>query len=251
MLSQLYFNRATIGFVISFITHFLLGFYIYENHKILKIKPNEERSLKIDLLSYKPVSTPVVEQIQKEQITPPEPVITPPEPPKVVEKIVKKEHKKPEKKHEKKPAKEIVKKQNFTPEPPPAKPVVQEPVQTQQVAQVIQTQTTPQIQPKAQEIGEFNIKSSANDTNFMQIRKAIEKHKKYPKNAQKMRQQGLAEVSFLYKKNGLIAEIKIVKSSGFSSLDEGAIKCIERAASEFPLLDKDYHITIPIGFRLI
>lgn len=248
MLSQLYFNRTLIGFLASLFVHILLGYYIYENHKILKIKPGEEKPLKIDILSYKPVSVPVF----SEQIIQTPPAPPPPSPPvqEVVKKHKPKEHKKPEKivkkpldKPKIKPKQEI--KQEIT---PPAE--IEQPTQTEQVAQST-PQSTPQNVPQAPSVGEFNMQSSAGDENFAKIRAAIEKHKKYPKNAQKMRQQGKAEVQFLYKKDGLVTAIKILKSSGFSSLDDGAIKCIERAVIDFPRLDRDYLIRIPIGFRLI
>jgi len=102
----------------------------------------------------------------------------------------------------------------------------------------------------AETVGEFNFATSAGDERFSKIQKAIQKHHKYPKRAQKMRHQGVVEVSFLYKKDGSVRDVKVIKSSGYETLDEAAVELITRAAPDFPTLDRDYVIKIPVSYKL-
>ena len=99
-------------------------------------------------------------------------------------------------------------------------------------------------------VGEFNFATSAGDDRFYKIQKAIQKRHKYPKRAKKMRHQGVVEVSFLYKKDGTVRDVKVIKSSGYETLDEAAVELINRAAPDFPTLDRDYVIKIPVSYKL-
>jgi len=65
-----------------------------------------------------------------------------------------------------------------------------------------------------------------------------------------MRHQGIVEVSFLYKKDGTVRDVKVIKSSGYETLDEAAVELINRAAPDFPTLDRDYVIKIPVSYKL-
>ena len=158
------------------------------------------------------------------------------------------------------------------PKPTPKPVKTPEPEPEQQVAQATPpaqpsppTPTPPAAQPSAapssnvksnlppsgaETVGEFNFATSAGDERFSKIQKAIQKHHKYPKRAQKMRHQGVVEVSFLYKKDGSVRDVKVIKSSGFETLDEAAVELINRAAPDFPTLDRDYVIKIPVSYKL-
>lgn len=224
----------------------------------------EEKSVKIALNTFTPPAAPLPPAPTPPAPPPPappappppEPVVTPPEPPKPVEppKPIEKPVEKPKPKP--KPTPKPVK----TPEPEP------------QVAQVVPpaqpsppTPTPPATQPSstpssnvksnlppsgAETVGEFSFVTSAGDERFSKIQKAIQKHHKYPKRAQKMRHQGVVEVSFLYKKDGTVRDVKVIKSSGFETLDEAAVELINRAAPDFPTLDRDYVIKIPVKYNL-
>nr|WP_314522702.1 energy transducer TonB [uncultured Campylobacter sp.] len=102
----------------------------------------------------------------------------------------------------------------------------------------------------AETVGEFNFATSAGDERFSKIQRAIQKHHKYPKRAQKMRHQGVVEVSFVFKKDGSVRDVKVIKSSGFETLDEAAVELINRAAPDFPTLDRDYVIKIPVKYNI-
>ena len=229
-----------------------------------ELKPiPEEKSVKIALNIFTPPAAPLPPAPTPPAPPPPappappppEPVVTPPkpvEPPKPIEKPVEKPKPKP------KPTPKPVK----TPEPEPEQQVAQA---TPPAQPSPPTPTPPAAQPSAapssnvksnlppsgaETVGEFNFATSAGDERFSKIQKAIQKHHKYPKRAQKMRHQGVVEVSFLYKKDGTVRDVKVIKSSGFETLDEAAVELINRAAPDFPTLDRDYVIKIPVSYKL-
>ena len=240
----------------------------------------EEKSVKIALNTFTPPAAPLPPAPTPPAPPPPappappppEPVVTPPEPPKPVEPPKPIEKPKPVEKP--KPIEKPVEKPKPKPKPTP-KPVKTpepEPEPEPQVAQAVPpaqpsppTSTPPAAQPSsapssnvksnlppsgAETVGEFNFATSAGDERFSKILKAIQKHHKYPKRAQKMRHQGVVEVSFLYKKDGTVRDVKVIKSSGFETLDEAAVELINRAAPDFPTLDRDYVIKIPVSYKL-
>lgn len=236
----------------------------------------EEKSVKIALNTFTPPAAPLPPAPTPPAPPPPappappppEPVVTPPEPPKPVESPKPIEKPKPVEKP--KPIEKPVEKPKPKPTPKPVKKPEPEP--EQQVAQVAPpaqpsppTPTPPAAQPSsapssniksnlppsgAETVGEFNFATSAGDERFSKIQKAIQKHHKYPKRAQKMRHQGVVEVSFLYKKDGTVRDVKVIKSSGYETLDEAAVELINRAAPDFPTLDRDYVIKIPVSYKL-
>jgi len=237
----------------------LIGSFI-KFYDELKPMP-EEKSVKIALNTFTPPAAPLPPAPTPPAPPPPappappppEPVVTPPkpvEPPKPIEKPVEKPKPKP------KPTPKPVK----TPEPEPQVAQVTPPAQPSPP-----TPTPPAAQPSgapssnvksnlppsgAETVGEFNFATSAGDERFSKIQRAIQKHHKYPKRAQKMRHQGVVEVSFLYKKDGTVRDVKVIKSSGFETLDEAAVELINRAAPDFPTLDRDYVIKIPVSYKL-
>lgn len=260
------------GLGVSILLHsILIGSFIkfYE-----EIKPMpEEKSVKIALNTFTPPAAPLPPAPTPPAPPPPappappppEPVVTPPEPPKPVEPPKPIEKPKPVEKP--KPIEKPVEKPKPKPKPTP-KPV-KTPEPEPQVVQAPPTPapptpTPPAPQPSpapsktssnlppsgAETVGEFNFATSAGDERFSKIQKAIQKHHKYPKRAQKMRHQGIVEVSFLYKKDGTVRDVKVIKSSGYETLDEAAVELINRAAPDFPTLDRDYVIKIPVSYKL-
>ena len=236
----------------------------------------EEKSVKIALNTFTPPAAPLPPAPTPPAPPPPappappppEPVVTPPEPPKPVEPPKPIEKPKPVEKP--KPIEKPVEKPKPKPKPTP-KPV-KKPEPEPQVVQAPPTPapptpTPPAPQPSsapssnvksnlppsgAETVGEINFSDPSASSNFNRdkYQKAIKKHLRYPKRAQKMRHQGIAHIRFLFKKDGTVSDIKIVKSSGFDTLDEAAIDTIKRAAPDFEKLDRDYIMTIPIGFTL-
>lgn len=97
----------------------------------------------------------------------------------------------------------------------------------------------------------LSMATSANDERFMRILAAIKKYQRYPKQALKMKKTGIVEVGFILKKDGSATDIKLLKSSGVNSLDEAAIKSVQKASKEFTPLDDEYKISIPIAFKIL
>ena len=264
------------GLGVSILLHSVLIGSFIKFYDELKPMP-EEKSVKIALNTFTPPAAPLPPAPTPPAPPPPappappppEPVVTPPEPPKPVEPPKPIEKPKPVEKP--KPIEKPVEKPKPKPKPTPKPVKTPEPEPEQQVAQA-----TPPAQPSpptpapsaaqpspapsktssnlppsgAETVGEFNFATSAGDERFSKIQKAIQKHHKYPKRAQKMRHQGIVEVSFLYKKDGTVRDVKVIKSSGFETLDEAAVELINRAAPDFPTLDRDYVIKIPVSYKL-
>ncbi|PHM39651.1 TonB-like protein [Xenorhabdus mauleonii] len=63
------------------------------------------------------------------------------------------------------------------------------------------------------------------------LRQEIERHKKYPRKAKRMKQQGIVTVTFTLLNDGTLAAARIVNSSGSSTLDNAALDAINNANS--------------------
>ena len=260
------------GLGVSILLHSILIGSFVKFYEEIKPMP-EEKSVKIALNTFTPPAAPLPPAPTPPAPPPPappappppEPVVTPPEPPKPVEPPKPIEKPKPVEKP--KPIEKPVEKPKPKPKPTP-KPV-KTPEPEPQVVQAPPTPapptpTPPAPQPSpapsktssnlppsgAETVGEFNFATSAGDERFSKIQRAIQKHHKYPKRAQKMRHQGVVEVSFVFKKDGSVRDVKVIKSSGFETLDEAAVELINRAAPDFPTLDRDYVIKIPVKYNI-
>lgn len=240
-----------------------------------QIKPSMEENIKISLQSFRPPAAPLPPAPEPAPIQSlPEPIVVPPPPepviipepvvvpqPAVVPEPVKKVEPKPVEKPKPKPKpKKVAKKVEKSVELIPAEPVVTAKVESATPKEVAQpstpapvaTTTTQKASPvTTQTVGEFSFATSAGDERFAKMQSAIKKHQKYPKRATKMRHQGIVEVSFFFKTNGTVSDVKVIKSSGFDSLDEAAMEAIKKASKEFPILEKDYLIKIPMAYKLI
>ncbi|ETS33382.1 energy transducer TonB [Photorhabdus temperata] len=63
------------------------------------------------------------------------------------------------------------------------------------------------------------------------LRREIEKHKRYPRRAKKMKQQGIVQVSFSLLDSGELTNPQLVRSSGADELDRAALAAIQQARS--------------------
>ncbi|NVJ92754.1 MAG: energy transducer TonB [Methylocystaceae bacterium] len=86
------------------------------------------------------------------------------------------------------------------------------------------------------------------------LRRWLEKHKTYPKNARRRRQEGVVILAFSVTRNGSVPEFQIQKGSGYKALDEETIQVLKRA-QPFPKFPKDMEgnilkIALPIQFAL-
>lgn len=85
-----------------------------------------------------------------------------------------------------------------------------------------------------------------------QIRRRLERYKKYPPSAQSQKLQGTATVSFTVSRNGALSAPRLVKSSGHKVLDEEVMALLRRA-SPMPAFPKEMtqnsiSLTVPIRF---
>lgn len=273
MLSQPSLNKASshIGLSISLFLHAALVAWVFFKHPFLEIKPVEHKPIKISLNSFKPIAAPVFapepSPAPPTPPAPPPPEPTPPQPAKITPPQPEpKPQPKPDPKP--KPVKKIEPKPQSKPEVAPPKPQPL-PVEPQPMPPAIPAPTIATIAPAtsastgipssptntnkpggAPNIGEFNMQNSVGDENFEQIRRAIKKHHKYPKNAVKMRKQGVVEMVFTLHTDGRVSGIKVSSSSGHEILDEAASETISSASKDFPKLTNDRAVRIPISYKL-
>jgi len=80
------------------------------------------------------------------------------------------------------------------------------------------------------------------------------RYKRYPSRARRLGEEGTAIVRFEVAPDGRVLRATIHKSSGFDSLDDAALRMVERA-SPVPKPPPGYAagtavLTVPVGFKL-
>ncbi len=244
---------------VSAIVHVAAAYFLL-SHNFSEIKIGEQKPIKIALNSFTPVpqtSAPQIsEQVMIPEPTPPAPP-PPPEPPKPEPKVEPKPEPKPEpKKVEKKPLPkpEPLPEPKIEPKVEP-KPAITAPSPTATPAPVVNTNLPANNKsiaaaPAQKVAQELNLANAQSDEDFSKVIAAVKKHKSYPNNARRMKHQGVVEVRFLLKTDGSIDELKVTKSSGFESLDNGALENVKKASSEFPKPKEARYLRFPIAFTL-
>ena len=261
------------GLAVSAIVHVAAAYFLL-SHNFSEIKIGEQKPIKIALNSFTPVpqtSAPQIsEQVMIPEPTPPAPP-PPPEPPKPEPKpepkVEPKPLPKPEPKKIEKPKaepKKVEKKPLPKPEPRPEpkiepkvepKPAITAPAPTATPATAVNSNLPANnksiASAPAQKVAqELNLSNAQSDEDFSKVIAAVKKHKSYPNNARRMKHQGVVEVRFLLKTDGSIDELKVTKSSGFESLDNGALENVKKASSEFPKPKEARYLRFPIAFTL-
>ena len=261
------------GLAVSAIVHVAAAYFLL-SHNFSEIKIGEQKPIKIALNSFTPVpqtSAPQIsEQVMIPEPTPPAPP-PPPEPPKPEPKpelkVEPKPLPKPEPKKIEKPKpepKKVEKKPLPKPEPRPEpktepkvepKPAITAPAPTTTPAPAVNSNLPANnksiASAPAQKVAqELNLSNAQSDEDFSKVIAAVKKHKSYPNNARRMKHQGVVEVRFLLKTDGSIDELKVTKSSGFESLDNGALENVKKASSEFPKPKEARYLRFPIAFTL-
>ena len=261
------------GLAVSAIVHVAAAYFLL-SHNFSEIKIGEQKPIKIALNSFTPVpqttAPQISEQVMIPEPTPPAPP-PPPEPPKPEPKpepkVEPKPLPKPEPKKIEKPKpepKKVEKKPLPKPEPRPEpkiepkvepKPDITAPAPTATPAPVVNTNLPANNKsiaaaPAQKVAQELNLSNAQSDEDFSKVIAAVKKHKSYPNNARRMKHQGVVEVRFLLKTDGSIDELKVTKSSGFESLDNGALENVKKASSEFPKPKEARYLRFPIAFTL-
>lgn len=261
------------GLAVSAIVHVAAAYFLL-SHNFSEIKIGEQKPIKIALNSFTPVpqtSAPQIsEQVMIPEPTPPAPP-PPPEPPKSEPKpepkVEPKPLPKPEPKKIEKPKpepKKVEKKPLPKPEPRPEpkiepkmepKPAITAPAPTATPAPAVNSNLPANNKsiaaaPAQKVAQELNLANAQSDEDFSKVIAAVKKHKSYPNNARRMKHQGVVEVRFLLKTDGSIDDLKVTKSSGFESLDNGALENVKKASSEFPKPKEARYLRFPIAFTL-
>ena len=249
------------GLAVSAIVHVAAAYFLL-SHNFSEVKIGEQKPIKIALNSFTPVPQTSAPQIS-EQVMIPEPIppTPPPEPPKP--------EPKPEPKIEPKPLPKPEPKKIEKPKPEPKK-VEKKPLPKPEPRPEPKPEPTPAITAPAPAVNsnlpannksiavapaqkvaqELNLSNAQSDEDFSKVIAAVKKHKNYPNNARRMKHQGVVEVRFLLKTDGSIDELKVTKSSGFESLDNGALENVKKASSEFPKPKEARYLRFPIAFTL-
>ena len=261
------------GLAVSAIVHVAAAYFLL-SHNFSEIKIGEQKPIKIALNSFTPVPQTTAPQISEQVMIPePTPPAPPPEPeppkpePKPEPKVEPKPLPKPEPKKIEKPKpepKKVEKKPLPKPEPRP-EPKIEPKVEPKPAITAPAPVTTPApavnsnlpannksiASAPAQKVAqELNLSNAQSDEDFSKVIAAVKKHKSYPNNARRMKHQGVVEVRFLLKTDGSIDELKVTKSSGFESLDNGALENVKKASSEFPKPKEARYLRFPIAFTL-
>ena len=261
------------GLAVSAIVHVAAAYFLL-SHNFSEIKIGEQKPIKIALNSFTPVPQTSAPQISEQVLIPeptppaPPPPTEPPKPePKPEPKVEPKPLPKPEPKKVEKPKAEpnkVEKKPLPKPEPRPEpkiepkvepKPDITAPAPTATPAPVVNTNLPANNKsiaaaPAQKVAQELNLSNAQSDEDFSKVIAAVKKHKSYPNNARRMKHQGVVEVRFLLKTDGSIDELKVTKSSGFESLDNGALENVKKASSEFPKPKEARYLRFPIAFTL-
>ena len=261
------------GLAVSAIVHVAAAYFLL-SHNFSEIKIGEQKPIKIALNSFTPVpqtSAPQIsEQVMIPEPTPPAPP-PPPQPPKPEPKpepkVEPKPLPKPEPKKVEKPKtepKKVEKKPLPKPEPHPEpkiepkvepKPAIAAPAPIATPAPAVNSNLPANNKsiaaaPAQKVAQELNLSNAQSDEDFSKVIAAVKKYKSYPNNARRMKHQGVVEVRFLLKTDGSIDELKVTKSSGFESLDNGALENVKKASSEFPKPKEARYLRFPIAFTL-
>ena len=94
----------------------------------------------------------------------------------------------------------------------------------------------------------------ANISNYMgRVASRLQRQKRYPKAAKRKKIQGTVVVSFIIRRNGSVAGVRIARRSGHGMLDQEVLAMVRRA-SPFPPIPANagrstITVTVPISFR--
>lgn len=123
------------------------------------------------------------------------------------------------------------------------------PIETPQLAQM-EPKTTPLLSTPQPITPPVNVEEQYLDEHLSAIRDLLLKHRKYPTQAVRLKQEGAVKVTFRLKQNGEVEDIRIVGSSGYDLLDEDAMNLILKTAGYFPKPPKSVRITVPLRYNL-
>ncbi|OCL89743.1 energy transducer TonB [Arcobacter porcinus] len=217
-------NRYLKSFIISFSIYFAIAAPLVisfaNTTKTVDMKKDVHTVTKISLSSVDIQKKPVEEEVVEEEII--EKIVEKP-----AQKVVKKEVKKPKKeKPKKKPEKKVVQKEE----------VIKD--------QVITQDTVNQVKAAEME-----------DLYLGKIKHIIEKNKKYPRAAKRLKHEGKVTISFDILADGKIVNIRIIENSKYKTLDQATMELLENIAF-FDAIPKELNktvwnnIQVPVNYEM-
>lgn len=82
----------------------------------------------------------------------------------------------------------------------------------------------------------------------------MERYKKYPKQARRLSAEGITNITFSIEKNGVVKSAEITKSSGYTVLDNAALKAAQKIVGLNAVNNQSYNeylkVTVPVDFYL-
>ena len=157
---------------------------------------------------------------------------------KIVKKKKKVVKKKIVKKKVKEPAKEVLKEK--------PKKVFKEVVKQQNISQ--------KSEKKEKEVSK-EVLNSVKNNYLLKLKRLIEKNKKYPKSAKRLKQMGKVYLSFTISKNGDIVNVRISKNSKYKRLNKAALEILSNIKRFEPipkeLKKSTWDITVPVVYKIV
>lgn len=225
------------GFLVSTIVHLVIVTFALAS--ITSVHPLTEKEqvipLKLSMFQPQPepmpqpdpipaLAQPVIEQVRQEQ---PPPLPVP----------------KPEHRPRPKPKPKVAHKRRIAPKPQPLPTVT---TAAKIVTQIDKIVVQPAPDPALIERTENEYREK--------LQAAIEAHKKYPRRARRLRQQGSVLIAFKVQKDGLIMNLKVASPSDSTILDQAAMETVQKISGLFPLPDElnrtEWAFTVPINYYL-
>ena len=145
-----------------------------------------------------------------------------------------------------------------TPKPLAPKPIVEKPAPEPKPVPVqkpvVQPIPTPPKAPTPPPAPSPAMVANVKNKYLSKIRQSIDKLKSYPKNAKRLGQTGTVKVTFTVMADGTIEKTSVEQTSGFTSLDEAAMKILTTLAKVPPipkeLAQESFEITLPIDYTI-
>ena len=82
----------------------------------------------------------------------------------------------------------------------------------------------------------------------------MERYKEYPKQARRLNAEGITNITFSIEKNGVVKGAEITKSSGYTVLDNAALKAAQKIVGLNAVNNNSYNeylkVTVPVDFYL-
>lgn len=248
-------NKVT--FALAFMMTILLHSYVLNTTQIkqtlVTVQPQKKVSPIINLqrvvLKQEPVVEPIVEPVVKKEVLPelPEPVVEPivVPPKKIKKKALKKVVKKPKILKKKIKKKKVIKKK-----------IVKKKKKIKKKRLVKKVTKKTKVSKKASITKRSSPKQKAMKRSYLaKIRSIIEKKKKYPRAAKRMKQEGVVSVHFTISKNGQIKQLRLAKKCPYAKLNKAAMHILKKIGSFPPIphhMDKSYlSLTIPIRYQIL